>query len=134
MPHRTRSESGTVSRWPVTPLLTRRPVRGTVAVTSVRRMAGSVAELQPILAIVEAEWRQSGDVSRSIGRVQRRQQRLDESQPVKDWWRAEREQVETVDFEPEVREMYAQSLSFDKFRREYVSFWQLDDDYKLAEA
>ena len=62
-----------------------------------------------------------------------KQARLDESVDVRDWWINERKTIEQVDFAPEVREMYAQSLSFDKFHNEFVSFWQLGDDFAIAE-
>ena len=51
-----------------------------------------------------------------------------------DWWRAERAQVEAGTFVPEVREMYAQSMGFDKFRREFTAFWQLPPDFEIEEA
>ncbi|MGB1883548.1 MAG: hydantoinase B/oxoprolinase family protein [Gammaproteobacteria bacterium] len=62
-----------------------------------------------------------------------RRARLDESVDVRDWWINERKTIEQVDFAPEVREMYAQSLSFDKFHNEFVSFWQLGCDFAIAE-
>jgi N-methylhydantoinase B/acetone carboxylase alpha subunit len=62
-----------------------------------------------------------------------RQARLDESVPAADWWKAERARVETRDLVAEVREMFAQSLSFDKFRREFTSFWHLPADFSFDE-
>ena len=62
-----------------------------------------------------------------------REQRLSESQSAEDWWKTERKQVQKSDFNEEVKEMYQQSLSFDKFRDEFCSFWQLNDDYMSEE-
>lgn len=62
-----------------------------------------------------------------------REARLDESMPVENWWLAERERVVAGDFFPEVREMFAQSMSFDKFRREFTGFWQVPADFELGE-
>jgi hypothetical protein len=44
---------------------------------------------------------------------------------VEQWWRHERQRVLARDFAPEVNEMYEQSLSFAKFRREFDGFWQV---------
>jgi acetone carboxylase alpha subunit len=62
-----------------------------------------------------------------------RQARLDESVHVEQWWREERKQVETCNFLPEVVEMYSQSLSFAKFRSEFTAFWQVPNDFLVAE-
>ena len=62
-----------------------------------------------------------------------RQRRLSESQPVEEWWKTERQLVQKANFNEEVKEMYQQSLSFDKFRDEFCSFWQVSDDY-MSEA
>ena len=61
------------------------------------------------------------------------QARLDESEDVSSWWQDQRKAVQAVDFAPEVREMYAQSLSFEKLRNEFVSFWQLDSEFAVPE-
>ena len=47
--------------------------------------------------------------------------------------RDERRAVESSEFVTEVREMYAQSLEFDKFRREFTAFWQLPADFAVSE-
>ncbi len=67
-------------------------------------------------------------------RAELRQARLDESVSVEDWWKAERKHVEQGDFAGEVREMYTQSLSFEKFRGEFTRFWQLPSDFALDEV
>ena len=53
---------------------------------------------------------------------------------VEDWWKGERDKVQKVDFNPEVKEMYEQSLSFEKFRNEFCSFWQVDESYLSVEG
>ena len=62
-----------------------------------------------------------------------RQQRLSESQTVEEWWKIERQMIQKTDFNEEVKEMYQQSLSFDKFRDEFCSFWQINNDYMSGE-
>ena len=54
-----------------------------------------------------------------------RQQRLSESQTVEEWWKIERQMIQKTNFNEEVKEMYQQSLSFDKFRDEFCSFGKL---------
>ena len=66
-------------------------------------------------------------------RADLRQLRLNESQPVAEWWKTERQMVQKTGFNEEVKEMYQQSLSFDKFRDEFCSFWQLNEDYMSEE-
>ena len=46
----------------------------------------------------------------------------------------ERTKVQKVEFNAEVKEMYEQSLSFDKFRLEFCSFWQVQEDYLSVEG
>ena len=63
-----------------------------------------------------------------------RKARLSDSVTVEDWWKGERDKVQKVDFNPEVKEMYEQSLSFEKFRNEFCSFWQVDESYLSVEG
>jgi len=63
-----------------------------------------------------------------------RRARLNESDSVESWWRVERQRVIEKSFLPEVQEMYAQSISFEKFNREFRGFWQLDADYTLDQG
>ena len=63
-----------------------------------------------------------------------RKARLSDSVNVEDWWRGERDKVQKIDFNPEVKEMYEQSLSFEKFRNEFCSFWQVDENYLSVEG
>jgi acetone carboxylase alpha subunit len=60
--------------------------------------------------------------------------RLDESQHVADWWQSERQAITDKAFKPEIKEMYAQSISFEKFNLEFRGFWQLDSGYSLVES
>lgn len=62
-----------------------------------------------------------------------RQARLDESVTAEQWWNAERPRVESKDFTQEVHEMYAQSLSFEKFDKEFRGFWHLDTQFEMLE-
>ena len=66
-------------------------------------------------------------------RMELRQQRLSQSQTVEEWWKIERQMIQKTDFNEEVKEMYQQSLSFDKFRDEFCSFWQVNNDYMSGE-
>ncbi len=66
-------------------------------------------------------------------RVALRRARLAESVTVEQWWQSERTQVEDGAFVPEVREMYQQSLSFDKFHNEFHGFWQLPATFTYGE-
>ena len=67
-------------------------------------------------------------------RKELRKARLQESTSVEEWWKSERDKVEKIDFNPEVKEMYEQSLSFKKFRDEFCNFWQVDADYLSTEG
>jgi|TARA_B110000196_G_scaffold252290_1_gene221846 hypothetical protein len=69
-----------------------------------------------------------------INRTALRQARLDESVDVKDWWEEEREIVKNAAFFPEVGLMYNESLSFDKFRNEFTSFWNLPREFNVLEG
>ena len=42
--------------------------------------------------------------------------------------------MQAKDFAPEVGEMYAQSLSFDKFNKEFRGFWDLGGEFELLEG
>jgi N-methylhydantoinase B/acetone carboxylase alpha subunit len=93
----------------------------------VHRMHGVVAHRD-----ADGAWRLDAEGT-ARWRAELRQARLAESVDVEDWWRSERERVEARDFLPEVHEMYAQSLAFDKFRREFTGFWQLPADFGFDE-
>ncbi|MEQ8497213.1 MAG: hydantoinase, partial [Gammaproteobacteria bacterium] len=80
----------------------------------------------------DGSWTLDADAT-AARRAELREARLEESMPVENWWFAERERVLAQDFEPEVREMYAQSLAFDKFRREFSGFWQVDEHIDFGE-
>jgi len=67
-------------------------------------------------------------------RTELRKNRLSESISVEEWWKTERKQVETQAFEPEVFEMYQQSLSFKKFEKVFFAFWQLTPDFSVAKG
>lgn len=81
----------------------------------------------------DGHWELDEDATRAK-RALLREARLEESMPVENWWLAERARVERRDFAPEVNEMYAQSLSFAKFRTEFTRFWQLPGDFSFGEA
>jgi hypothetical protein len=67
-------------------------------------------------------------------RIALRQSRLHGSVDVKDWWAEEREIVKNAAFFPEVGLMYNESLSFDKFRDEFTSFWNLPREFNVLEG
>lgn len=75
----------------------------------------------------EGEW-QLDESSTLALREEMRNKRRQESVSVSDWWSNEREKVLKKDFVPEVNQMYAESLSFDKFDREFRDFWQVPED------
>ena len=58
-------------------------------------------------------------------RVELRQQRLSECKQWKSGGKIERQMIQDTNFNEEVKEMYQQSLSFDKFRDEFRSFGKL---------
>jgi acetone carboxylase alpha subunit len=64
-------------------------------------------------------------------RARLRARRIAESVPVSEWWQAERGLVRTGNFRPEVAEMYKESLSFEKFAREFKGFWQLEPSFTV---
>ena len=63
-----------------------------------------------------------------------RRARLDEAETVESWWHSERRRITAKSFTPEVREMYAQSMSFEKFKLEFAGFWQVESGYTLDES
>jgi len=93
---------------------------------------GFVREMNGVVAVQDDDgvWQLDGSATIEK-RAALRQARLDESRDAESWWHEERAQVVTRDFSPEVREMYAQSLSFEKFNLEFRGFWQLESGYTL---
>lgn len=51
--------------------------------------------------------------------------------PARDWWLQERARVLKRDMVEEIRDMHQGCLTFDKYRKEFTSFWQLGEDFKL---
>ena len=94
----------------------------------VREMHGVVAHQS-----ATGEW-QLDAAATAAKRAELRHQRLAESVPAEQWWKAERQHVQTRDFVPEVFEMYGQSMSFAKFRKEFTGFWALPTDFAFGEA
>jgi hypothetical protein len=92
----------------------------------VHRMFGVVATQS-----ADGSW-QLDAAATDAKRRELRAARLAESQDPADWWATERKQVLAQDFVPEVREMYAQSLSFAKFDREFRDFWQVPESFKFS--
>jgi len=64
-------------------------------------------------------------------RQQMRNRRKESSVDAQDWWRNEREEVLRKEFSEDVRNMYADCLKYEKFRRQFMGMWQLHEDYKL---
>jgi len=49
----------------------------------------------------------------------------------RDWWSGEREQILRKEFAEDVSNMYADILTYGKFRHEFMGIWQLPDNYHL---
>ena len=64
-------------------------------------------------------------------RQQIRNARKEKSVDAKDWWREERQHVLNKDWGEDVYSMFADGMKYEKFRRQLVGMWQLDDDYRL---
>jgi len=60
-----------------------------------------------------------------------RDKRKERSVDAKDWWREERQKVMDKGWREDLRNMFADSLKYAKFRREFMGMWQLPDDYAL---
>jgi acetone carboxylase alpha subunit len=60
-----------------------------------------------------------------------RLKRKERAVAAKEWWKKEREQVLKKDFSEDVYNMYADSLKYEKFHREFTGMWQLPEDYHL---
>lgn len=60
-------------------------------------------------------------------RLKRKERAVD----AKEWWKKEREQVLKRDFSEDVYSMYADSLKYERFHREFTGVWQLPEDYCL---
>ena len=93
-----------------------------------------VSEMNGVIAIQDENgvW-QIDEAGTAKKRTELRKARLAESETAKSWWDAERQRITEKTFTPEVREMYAQSLSFEKFNREFSGFWQVEPGYTLEE-
>jgi len=66
-------------------------------------------------------------------RQEMRRRREESSVDARDWWEKEREHVLKRAFHEDVYNMYADSLKYDKFRRQFAGMWQLTDDFVLQE-
>src|SRR5690606_9379230 len=63
-------------------------------------------------------------------REEMRARRLRRARPVADWIAVERGRVETQDFAPEVRRMYASAMRLSpRFAAEFREFWSLAPDF-----
>jgi len=72
------------------------------------------------------------DVARSDQlRKQMRDERMEKSLDVREWWGQEREAVLRRDFSKDVASMYADALQWAKFRDQFVAMWQMPDEYAL---
>ena len=93
-----------------------------------------VREMNGVIALQNdtGEWQLDTDATTAKRRTLR-EARLSESQNVEDWWHSERRTIIDKAFTPEVQEMYAQSMSFEKFNLEFCGFWQLEPGYTLDE-
>ena len=93
-----------------------------------------VREMNGVIAMQNdtGEWQLDTDATTAKRRALR-EARLSESQNVEDWWHSERRTIIDKAFTPEVQEMYAQSMSFEKFNLEFCGFWQLEPGYTLDE-
>jgi len=49
-----------------------------------------------------------------------------------EWWKQEREKVARQDFCDDVYNLYADAMTYEKFRREFTGMWQLPEDYHFA--
>jgi len=66
-------------------------------------------------------------------RQQMRRTRKENSEDAAAWWRKERALVLNKEFFEDVHNMYADCLSYDKFRHEFMGMWQLPDSYTLQQ-
>ncbi len=65
-------------------------------------------------------------------RKQIRDKRRERSVDVQEWWKQERERVRAKEFYEDVNNMYWDCLKWEKFRRKFMGFWQLPEDYSLS--
>ncbi|MEH6945675.1 hydantoinase B/oxoprolinase family protein [Bacillus sp. JJ634] len=67
-------------------------------------------------------------------RKQIRKERLDRSQPTKEWMEGERKQILNEDAAIQVKHMYAQSFALsEKFTNEFKSFWNIPEEWMIYE-
>jgi len=64
-------------------------------------------------------------------RQQMRNKRKERSVSARDWWEIERAQLVRQELQTDVYNMYADSLKYEKFRREFMDMWQLPQGYSL---
>ncbi|HXR35383.1 MAG TPA: hydantoinase B/oxoprolinase family protein [Candidatus Binataceae bacterium] len=90
------------------------------------------SEMHGVVAAKDVDGKWTLDVAATKAkRAQLRARRISESVPVSEWWQAERGLVRAGNFRPEVAEMYKESLSFEKFAREFKGFWQLEPSFTV---
>lgn len=62
--------------------------------------------------------------------VEMKEKRMQRSQPVKEWWLSQRQEVKKKAYIEEVNEMYRECLSFSsKFHEQFTVFWQFEKDF-----
>jgi acetone carboxylase, alpha subunit len=72
-------------------------------------------------------WEVDDDATRRV-REQRRQARLDQSEPVSEWWKRQRNGAREASGEPAIVDLYQKSAVLsDKIPLEYKAFWQIED-------
>ena len=60
-----------------------------------------------------------------------RQKRKERAYSVKEWWSKERQRVLRQDFSRQGKSLYGDILGYEKFRRQFLSTWQLPEDYAV---
>ena len=60
-----------------------------------------------------------------------RQRRGERAVNAREWWEQERQRVVNKDFSEDVYNMYKDVLQYEKFRRKFITTWQLAEDYKV---
>jgi len=81
-------------------------------------------------AVCDAEGRVDTGASDRL-RSEMRRRRKERSQEGRDWWKAERRIVLEKQWHEDIRAMFADILSWENPRREFLAMWQLPEDYSL---
>lgn len=93
--------------------------------------AREVYAVAPVFDEASEQWKVDLAETRRL-REERRRRRLERSVPVEQWWRQQRQRLLAGELDPMLVEAYRSSFSLGpRFRREFLEFWGLPEDFEF---